>query len=187
MKTYGPWTIVGTRLIYQDRWLKLTQDDVIRPDGTPGTHNLVSMKAGVSVLPLDADGFVYLTEEFHYAVGRDTLEVVSGGIEPGEDALETAQRETLEELGIAAARWTALGSVDPFTSMAWSPTELYLARDLTLGASRPEGTERIRRHRCSLDEAVAMALNGTITHSASCILILKTHILLHSAADLPGE
>jgi 8-oxo-dGTP pyrophosphatase MutT (NUDIX family) len=121
----------------------------------------------------DEDRHVYLTEEFHYAVGRTTIEAVSGGVEPGEDALATARRELQEEIGIEAEEWTDLGTVDPFTASIVSPTRLYLARKLRFGEQSPEGTEQIRCVGMPLDEAVRMVLESEITHGPSCVLILK--------------
>src|SRR3954447_23271627 len=127
MKEHGPWKVLGSRDVHQDPWLALAVDNVIRPDGRPGTFSVVRVKPGVSVLALDGDGFVYLAEEFRYAVGRRTLEVVNGGREEGEDPLEAARRELKEELGIEASEWIDLGTVDPFTSMVLSPARLFLA------------------------------------------------------------
>ena len=117
---------------------------------------MIRLKSGVTVLALDETGHVYLTEEFHYAVGRVTLEGVSGGIEPGEDAPATARRELREELGIEAMNWLDMGCVDPFTTSVVSPTQLYVARGLTFVACAPEGTEQIRCVKLPLSEAVAM-------------------------------
>ncbi len=178
MQNHGPWKITGTQQVYQDPWLSLRRDDVIRPDGAPGTHVVVHIKPGVSVLPLDDAGFVYLTDEFHYAVGRNTLEVVSGGIDPGEDAVTAARRELREGLGITAATWTHLGVADPFTATVLSPTQLYLAQGLTFGQDEREGTELIRCVKLALAEAVAAVMESRITHAPSCVLVLKTHVLL---------
>ncbi len=178
MKQHGPWKIRGTQNVYTDPWIDVRRDDVIRPDGADGTHCVVEMKPGVSVLPLDDEGFVYLTEEFHYGVGRTTIETVSGGIEPGEDARGTAERELQEELGIRAGRWTDLGTVDPFTSIVVSPTGLFLARDLTFVDTAPEGTEQIRLVKVGLGEAVEWVVSSKITHGPSCVLILKARLFL---------
>jgi ADP-ribose pyrophosphatase len=177
MKQHGPWQIVQSNEVYRDPWITLRKDDVIRPDGQPGTFSVVHLKPGVCVLPLGND-VVYLTEEFHYGVGRTTIEAVSGGIEPGETTLVTAQREMLEELGIRAADWLDLGVCDPFTSSVVSPTQLFLARGLEIGEQAPEGTERIRRLEVPFSEAVAMVMDGRITHGSSCVLILKVQMLL---------
>jgi ADP-ribose pyrophosphatase len=181
MKPHGPWQIVKRHEVYRDPWIVLHKDDVIRPDGQPGTFSVVHVKAGVCVLAVD-NGVAYLTEEFHYGVGRITVEAVSGGIEPGETALLTAQRELREELGIRAVDWLDLGVCDPFTSSVVSPTRLFLARGLDIGEQAPEGTERIRRLAVPVAEAVAMVVDGRITHGPSCVLILKAHMLLHTDA-----
>lgn len=169
----GPWQVLQTQEIYRDPWLTLRRDDVIRPDGQPGTHTITRFKDGVSVLPLDEQGQVYLTEEFHYAQGRRGIEVISGGVEPDEDLLAAAARELREEVGLTASRWTPLGVVDPLTSQAIAPISLFLAEGLSFVDSTPEGTETIRRLCVPLTEATEMVMRGEITHSGSCVLILK--------------
>lgn len=153
--------------------MQLTRDEVIRPDGLAGTYSTLELKAGVTVIALDDRQQVHLTSEFHYAVGRVTLEGVSGGIEPGEPALTTAQRELEEELGILATNWTSLGAVDPFTSAVRSPVQLFLAEHLQFTQQRPEGTELIERISMSLDEALQCVMDGRITHAPTCVALLK--------------
>lgn len=178
MQPHGPWTIVRSHDIYQDPWIHVRKDDVLRPDGRPGIHSVIRIKPGATVLALDDEQHVYLTEEFHYAVGRVTLEAVSGGSDTGETPVETARRELREELGLDAQTVRDLGVVDPFTANVVSPTTLFLARNLRHVASRPEGTEVIRSVRMPLADAVAMTLDGRITHGPTCVVILKTWLLL---------
>lgn len=178
----GPWTIMASREVYRDPWISVRRDEVIRPDGQPGSHCVVHVKEGVSVVALDEEDHVYLAEEFHYAIGRVALEVVSGGGEEGEPPLLTAQRELAEELGIVAETWTDLGMVDPFTSVVLSPTRLYLAERLTFRSPDPEATESIRAIRLPLDEAVRRVLASQITHAPSCALLLKAYLHLRGLA-----
>ncbi len=175
----GPWKIKKIILKYKNPWIEVNEDQVIRPDGKPGIFGVVTMKSGVSVLPLDSDGYVYLTDEYHYAVGRKTVEAVSGAVERGEKPIETAKRELQEELGIVAKKWTDLGVVDPFTTAVKSRAYLFLARNLSFTRKNPEGTEIIKMVKVKLDKAVKMAMDSKITHGPSCVLVLKVNNYLN--------
>lgn len=172
MEEHGPWKIKSTSHPYVDPYIDVRLDQVIRPDGNPGQHVVVHMKPGVCILPMDADGCVHLTWEFHYGIGRYSLEAVSGGIEPGEDPDVTAKRELQEELGLEAARWHYLTTVDPFTTIMVSPTRLYLVEGLQQVAASPEGTEQIESRVMPLNEAVEKVWQGEITHAPTCILLM---------------
>lgn len=171
-RKHGPWTIKGTAEKYRDEFIAVYADSVIRPDGEPGTYATVRMKPGVSVLPVDGDGTVYLTRQFRYAAGAESIEAVSGGVD-GDDAAEAAKKELHEELGIEAAELIALGRMDMDTSIVHSPVSLFLARGLKFTEAEQEGTERIAPFKTTLEQAVGMVLRSEITHSPSCVLILK--------------
>jgi len=161
-----------TQQIYRDPFVELTLDQVVRPDGNDGQHVVVHIKPGVCVVAVDSERNIHLTKEFHYAVGRDSLEAVSGGVEPNEDADLTAQRELQEELGLEASSWQYLTTVDPFTTIMTSPTRLYLATGLSEVDTDPEGTELIEHVVIPLADAAKMVASGEITHAPSCVAIL---------------
>ena len=123
----GPWTIRSSEEKYSDEWLALRVDQVIKPDGEPGRYSTVRMRPGVAVLALDEDSTAFLARQFRYSLGRDSIEVVSGAIDEGEQPLEAAQRELREELGITAETWTEFGGMDIDTSMINCPVRLFLA------------------------------------------------------------
>ncbi len=173
MIDHGPWKIVSSQEVYRDPWLAVQRDEVLRPDGSPGSYATVQIKRGVSVLAMDDKSQVYLTSEFHYAVGRVTLEVVSGGVDGNESVLDAARRELAEELGIMADEFIDLGFVDPFTASIFSPTQLFLARGLTFGERTPDCTEVITCVQMSLKDAIDAVMRSEITHAPSCAVILK--------------
>lgn len=172
MQSHGPWKIVAQAEVFRDPWITLRHDQVIRPDGLPGTYSVVHIKAGVCVVAV-SEGQMHLTEEFHYGVGRVTLEGVSGGCDADELPETAARRELAEELGIIAQKWTYLGCCDPFTSNIVSPTCLYLAEDLVMQRASPEGTEQIRHVVLPVAEAIQRVMDGRISHAPSALLILK--------------
>lgn len=169
----GQWTVVNSKAVYKNPWINVREDKVVRPDGKEGIFGVVEMKPGVSVLPIDDKGNVYLTKEYHYAVERETIEAISGGIDKDENKIEAAKRELKEETGIIANNWIDLGVVDPFTSVVVSPNYLYLARDLKFSEAKPEVTENIIVIKVLMKEAIQMVMDSKITHGGTTTLILK--------------
>ena len=177
-KKRGPWWVTGTKIVYQNPWIKVREDQVIRPDGKLGIFGVVSMVHGVSALPVDNKNKVYLTEEYHYGVERVTVEAISGGIDKGETRLQAAKRELKEETGLTAKKWDYLGFVDPFTTVVVSPNHMFLARGLSQSTASPEETEKINVIKVPLKKAIKWVLEGKITHSATATLILKADLIL---------
>jgi ADP-ribose pyrophosphatase len=175
---FGPWTILNRNEVYRDPWMTVRMDNVLRPDGVPGTYSTVQIKPGVCVIPVAEDGTCYLTKEFHYAVGRETIEGISGGIEEGETAELAAARELQEEVGIIAGRLVPLGIVDPLTAALASPTRMFLASDLEFTNTNMESTECIERVEIPFSEVLRMVIENEITHAPSCVAILKAHVAM---------
>lgn len=173
MKKNGPWKITGSSITYKNPWISVREDQVIRPDGKPGIFGVVEMVPGISVLPIDEEGNVFLTKEFKYAIGKESIEVISGAIDKNESPLTAAKRELKEELGCIAKKWISLGRMDPFTSVVSSSAYLFLVQDLSFTSPEFEGTEVISHIKMPLGQAVKMIMESKITHGQSCVLILK--------------
>jgi 8-oxo-dGTP pyrophosphatase MutT (NUDIX family) len=174
----GGWTVLDSAVLYANPWITVREDRVVQPDGREGRFGVVEMKAGVSVLPIDDEGNVYLVRVFRYTLDRDCLETIAGGIDEGESPEVAARRELREEAGIEATRLIDLGKADQMTEVVVSPDHLFLARGLSFVATDREPTERIAPVRASLDQALRWVMDGTISHAASALLIFKAGRLL---------
>jgi 8-oxo-dGTP pyrophosphatase MutT (NUDIX family) len=173
MKKHGPWTIKRTRSVYESELVKVSEDEVIKPNGEEGKYATVGLADGVGVLALDDGGAVYLVKEFRYALGREDVEIVGGAIDEGEEPLEAARRELREELGIEARMWTELGRVTHSTSMVKSFSTLFLARGLSFTQKDEDSGEVLETVKMPFAEAVERALNGEFIHATSCVLVLR--------------
>lgn len=176
----GKWTIKETYKRFENEFFKVYEDDVIQPDGRPGTYATIKFPAGVAVLPVDEDGTAYLTRQFRYALGTMNVEAVCGAIDD-EDPLEAAKRETKEEIGVEAEEWISLGKIQTDTSITNSTSHLFLARKLTHKKPEREGTEDIELLKIPLADAVEKVLSGEITNGQTCVLVLKAHEKFNSS------
>lgn len=169
----GPWTILSSRTAYQNPWFKLREDAVIQPNGQRSVHAVIEGYGGANVLPMDKEGYVYLANEFKYALGRRDFNAACGGINPKETPLQAAKRELKEELGITAKKWIKLGITHCYTSISDSASYLFLAQDLSFGQAEHESTESIQLRKIKFNQVVKMALNDKITHAPTVMAILK--------------
>ncbi|WP_430593593.1 NUDIX domain-containing protein [Humidisolicoccus flavus] len=123
------WKTLQSTTVYENRWMKVREDDVIGPAGK-GIYGVVEMQhPAVFVVALDHEDRVCLVTLERYTLGAHSTEVPAGGTD-GEDPLLAAQRELREEAGIEAREWTAIGSMTALNGLANAPEHVFLARDL---------------------------------------------------------
>lgn len=174
-KKNGNWTIKETREIFENEFFKVYEDDVIKPAGEPGKFATVHLVPGVCVLAIDDEDFVYLTEQFRYVVGRNSIEVVAGSIED-ETPREAAIRELKEEVGATAKEMTEIGVVQLDTSMIKNEVSFFVAGKLSFDKPERDETEEMKTVKIKFREAVEKVLSGEIKHALSRALILQAWV-----------
>lgn len=169
----GPWKVLGSDAVYENPWISIREDQVVRPDGEPGIYGVVHYKnAAVGVLPVQ-DDHIYLVGQYRYPLGQYSWEIPEGGCPGDEEPLDAARRELEEETGLVAGEWERLGEAHLSNSVGDEYAVWFVATDLEAGERRPNGTEVIGVRRVHFDDALAMALDGGITDSLSLIAILS--------------
>jgi len=144
--------VVDSRLVYEGRVVSLRVDEIALPHGRKATREVVDHPGAVVVIALDTNDEVALVRQYRHAVKRYLLELPAGGLEPGEAPLATAQRELREEVGLDAARWTALGYFFSSPGFANEILHVFLAEDLGPAYAEPDEDEDITVVRYSLSE-----------------------------------
>jgi 8-oxo-dGTP pyrophosphatase MutT (NUDIX family) len=169
----NPWKTLSRRPVYENAWIAVREDQVIRPDGAPGIYGVVHFKnVAVGVLPIDEQGRVWLVGQYRYTLDLYSWEIPEGAGAPGETFEETARRELREETGLSAGHIEFLVRAHLSNSVSDEVAIIFRATDLRPGASAPEGTERLRVRRVDWAEAWDMLLRGEITDSMSVIALL---------------
>ena len=169
----NPWTTVSSRPVYENPWIAVREDQVLRPDGLPGIYGVVHFKnRAVGVLPVDERGGVWLVGQYRYPLHAYSWEIPEGGCPESEAPEETAQRELREETGLRAGRLELVATAHLSNSVSDEVGYVFRATDLTQGDLDPEGTERLVAQRFDWAEAWAMLQRGEITDSLSVIALL---------------
>lgn len=120
----------------------------------------------INVIALTADEEVLLVEQYRYGIQEPTLEIPGGMVDRGEEPLESARRELLEETGYRSEEWESLGKVSANPAIMTNFTHIYLAANCVYeGADNPDTHERIIVHRLPLRDFLEKVNEGTIHHS----------------------
>lgn len=183
----GPWTRLSSRPVYENPWIRVREDRVLRPDGSPGIYGVVHFRnLAVGVVPLDAEGRVTLVGQYRYPLRAYSWEIPEGGCPEGEDPLEAAKRELREETGCTAARWDFLGTVALSNSATDEVGYLWLARELTEGSADPEPGEELSVRKAAWEEAWRLAMAGELADSLTVMGMARArHFLDRERAGSP--
>ena len=172
-ETKSPWQTISSKQVYDNQWIVVREDQVIRPDGEPGIYGVVHFKnIAIGILAVEED-HIYLVGQHRYPLDRYSWEIPEGGCPEGEEPLRAAQRELREETGLEARHWRRLGEAYLSNSVTDEYAVWFLATELGPGEQCPEGTEALNVRRLPLREALAMALSGQITDALSLVAIMS--------------
>ena len=180
----GPWTRRTRRVAYENPWITIWHDEVIRPDGEPGIYGVVHFaNLAVGVLAIDDAGRVLLVGQHRYALDQYSWEIPEGGVPPGESPLDGARRELREETGVEAADWIEMSRSHLSNSVSDEEAVLFLATGLTHGEATPEGTESLALRWVPFDEVLAMTMDGRITDALTVLAVQRAALARLSGTD----
>jgi 8-oxo-dGTP pyrophosphatase MutT (NUDIX family) len=178
----APWQTTGSRTVYANPWIEVTEHQVVRPDGSDGIYGVVAIRqpAVFVVAVNDADEVALVTLD-RYTVGR-SVELPAGGTD-GQEPLPAAQRELLEETGFVAEQWTRIGGMHALNGVCRAPEHVFLATGLHHDPGRAEqAAEGISEVRfVPFAEVMEMVATGEIVDGESIAALLFAAIHLGRA------
>ncbi len=177
------WKSISCDVRYDNPWITVSHRDVIAPTGNPGIYGHVHFKnRAIGIVPIDDDAHTWLVGQARYTLQSYAWEIPEGGAASGESALAAAQRELREETGLQAKRWTSLLKLHTSNSVTDELAYSFIAQDLKTGSTKPDDTEQLMLHRVPLDDAINMAMDGTISDALAMTSLIKIGRLLDCGA-----
>lgn len=183
MKGRNPWKTLSSRVAYENAWIRVREDDVIRPDGNRGIYGVVEVRPSILVIAINQHDQVALVGQWRYTLDRYTWEVPRGGSSEHEtDMLAVAQRELAEEAGVRAARWVAFGTADIGNGVLNDVQHFFVATELSPVPAHQDDVEEIVVEWRPFAEVIDMVLRGDITEVCTVAAVLK---LAHVRRESP--
>lgn len=179
----NPWKTLSSEEKYNNKWITITEHQVINPSGSKGIYGEVHFKnLAIGVLPLDDEHNTWLVGQYRYPLKAYSWEIPEGGGPLGTDPELSAKRELAEETGLVASKLTEIQRLHLSNSVSDELAIIYLAQDLQLGEAAPEETEDLQLIKVPFAKAVEMVMNGEITDSMSVAAILKVQLMIQKGA-----
>ncbi|MBN1167584.1 MAG: NUDIX hydrolase [Methanospirillaceae archaeon] len=156
--------------LYNGNRLKIEKKTVNLPNGREMEGIIVHPNNAVAVLPIQ-DGYCYLIRQYRFAIESYIFEVPAGACEPGEDPLNTAHRELIEETGLAAGRIIPCGYIYTTPGYTTEKIWLYTALDLSPSSAYQMDTDEIiELHRFFIPDVQKMIDSGMIMDAKTICL-----------------
>ena len=156
------------------------------PDGRVAIRDVVRHPGAVAVVALTEDGRICLVRQYRTALGRVTVEIPAGKLAPGEDPLECATRELLEETGMSAEKVAFLTTIATSDGFCDELIHIYMATGLTFSRSEPDADEFINVDLVPLEELVDAVLDGRIEDAKTVVGALICDSVMHRLAPEPA-
>ncbi len=168
--------LLERRTVFEGKVVRLYLDRVLLSDGNEAEREVVGHWGAVGIVPLDGEGGVILVQQYRHATGEDLLEIPAGKLMKGEDPLECAKRELLEEIGASAKKWYELCRF--YTSPGFSDEmlHLFMAEGLEQGKPCPDEDEFLIMRRVKISEALDMLQEGAIQDSKTAVGVLFAYL-----------
>ncbi len=157
------------------------------PDGRVAIRDVVRHPGAVAIVALTDDGRICLVRQYRTALGRVTVEIPAGKLAPGEDPLECAGRELLEETGMSAEKIAFLTTIATSDGFCDELIHIYMATGLEFSRSDPDADEFINVDLVPLEELVDAVLDGRIEDAKTVVGALICDSVMHRLAPEPEE
>ena len=165
---------IDSQEIYHGVVCHLYKDRVKLGNGSESVREVLRDCRAVCVLPLDRDGMVTMVSQYRYAHSKVLLEIPAGKLDAGEDFLDAAKRELMEETGIVARKYTFLGEIYTTPAFVDEVIYMYLATELEEGGEQHlDEDEFLNVEKISLDTLIQMTLDGRIRDAKTQTAVLK--------------
>lgn len=152
---------------------------VALPDGRTALRDVVRHPGAVAIVALTDEGRICLVRQYRTALGRVTVEVPAGKMDPGEDPLDCAHRELLEETGMQAEKMAFLTTLATSDGFCDELIHIYMATGLKFVGSDPDADEFINVDLVPVNELVDAVLDGKIEDAKTVVGALLCDSISH--------
>ena len=162
--------------LYNGKIFDVVLEKVTLPNGAIKDREIVRHPGAAAMVPLLDDGKVVLIRQYRHAVGEFLWEIPAGTLERGEEAIECARRELVEETGYEASSFDKLAEILPAPGYTDEHIHIFLATGLRSVKQKLEDDEVLEFQPMAFDTALEMITKGEIRDAKTIAGLLLTSL-----------
>ncbi|QHG19764.1 NUDIX hydrolase [Nostoc sp. ATCC 53789] len=146
MSNLKKWKTLKSKMVLDNPWCQVRQDEIELPNGKIIDDYFVSIKPDVAmVLPITPNREIIFVRQYRHAVGEFFMELPAGNFDPTKESAEVAAiREFTEETGYIAQEFRKIGTLYDKPSKDTNQIHLFLADNVSkVGEQQLDITEEI--------------------------------------------
>ncbi|WP_239463266.1 NUDIX domain-containing protein [Collinsella intestinalis] len=175
--------VIDSEIAWRGKIFDVERLQVRLPNGHTSVRDVVRHRGAAAVVALTTSGKIALVRQYRTSLGRVTVEIPAGKLDPGEDPLECAKRELKEETGFVAGRIAYLTTIATSCGFADELIHIYLATQLSFEGARPDDDEFLNVDLVPVGELVDAVLDGKIEDAKTVVGALACEVMSRRLAD----
>ncbi|RPJ25717.1 MAG: NUDIX hydrolase [Chloroflexi bacterium] len=165
-----PWKVLGTSYFRP----RFRIDKCELSNGNLLDATILEFRSWANVFALTKNGEAVLVKQYRHGICDVLWEFPGGVVEDGENPVDGAKRELLEETGYGATNLIQVGRLYPNPALQTNTLYCFLALDVEkVGEQNLDAGEDIEVHLVALDELIDMAKRGEFPHALQAAVLFQ--------------
>ena len=174
--------VLSSEIAWKGKIFDVERMQVRLPNGRTSVRDIVRHHGAVAIVALTETGKIALVRQYRASLGRVTVEIPAGKLEPGEDPLACARRELKEETGFVPGRIAYLTTIASSCGFSDELIHIYLATQLDFEGAQPDEDEFLNIDLVPVNELVDAVLDGKIEDAKTVVGALACDVMAHRLA-----
>ena len=166
-KRFISWKTILTEEVFSNPWMSIYHNLFELPGGKRSNYFYMHTNGSAMTIPVTDDGKILLIKQYRYLTDNASIEIPCGGIKDGQNDIDAARAELIEETGFDCKKLKKVGKFVPYNGLSDEYCTVFVAKLLHRVGAKPDETEQIEVMSATPEEINTWIRKGKIVDGMS--------------------